>query len=351
VNTSDRINACIKLGDILRNPDADKFHSFRKEIGLLRDLIAGHHHFNLWFTPENVKSALKAIGESLKSHKIEKWLSRYSIKTFENEPRRKIAAVLAGNVPLVGFHDYLSVVITGNIFIGKLSSSDNKLLPLIHRILSKIEPGFKDLAHFTEDRLTDFEAIIATGSNNTSRYFEYYFGKYPNIIRKNRNSVAVLFGNETKEEIAALGEDIFKYFGLGCRNVSKIFIPKNYDFDFLFKGLQAFEPIIGHQKYRNNYDYIKSIYLINRTPHFDNGFLLLTEDTKLSSPVASLHYEVYDDLPMVKNNLKMSSDEIQCVVASNKITDKTVPPGFAQKPELWDYADDIDTIEFLISLK
>ncbi len=351
MNLSDRINACIKLGEILKNPDADKFHSFRKEIRLLHDLIISHQQINAWFTPENVKCALKAIGDSLKPHKIEKWLSRYPITTFENAPHRRVAVVMAGNIPLVGFHDYLSVVITGNIFIGKLSSSDNMLLPLIHQMLSKIEPDFKKLAHFTEDRLTEFDAIIATGSNNTSRYFEYYFGKYPNIIRKNRTSIAILNGVETQEEINALGEDIFKYYGLGCRNVSKLYVPKNYDFGNFFDALKSFEPVIEHHKYHNNYDYIKSIYLINNTPHFDNGFLLLTQATELSSPVSTLHYQFYDDINVVKQEINLLSDQIQCVVASNKLTENTVKPGNAQKPELWDYADGIDIIDFLISLK
>jgi len=351
VNCSDRINACIKLGDILRNPDAEKFHSFRKEIGILRELVISNWQFNAWFTPENVKSSLIAIGESLKPFKIEKWLRRYPGKTFENEPRKRIAVIMAGNVPMIGFHDYLSVVITGNIFVGKLSSSDNKLLPLIHRILSKIEPGFRNLAFFTEERLPQFDAVLATGSNNTSRYFEYYFGKYPHIIRKNRNSVAVLDGNETRQDMEDLGEDIFKYFGLGCRNVSKIYVPKSYDFHRFFQALQPLEKVIEHQKYRNNYDYVKSIYLINKIVHFDNGFMLLTNDKRLQSPVSVLHYEEYDSIENLRMELSNLSDQIQCVVSARGIIEKSVLPGFAQKPELWDYADGIDTIDFLINLK
>jgi hypothetical protein len=351
VNLSDRINACTKLGEILRNPDKEKFHSFRMETELLNELVANLWQSNSWFTPENVKSALHAIGVSLKPFNTEKWLKRYPSKTFEKEPHKKIAVILAGNLPLVGFHDYLAVLITGNVFIGKMSSSDNKLLPLIHRIFSKIEPGFTQLALFTEDRLADFDAVIATGSNNTSRYFEYYFGKYPHIIRKNRNSIALLDGSETHEQIAALGEDIFKYFGLGCRSVSKLYVPKGYDFKHFFEAVQTFQPIIEHQKYRNNYDYQKSILLINRTQHLENGFLLLTKDKRLSSPVSVLYYEEYENTESVVNDFLSLSDAIQCIVSANHLPVKSVKPGFAQKPNLWDYADGIDTVEFLSNLK
>ncbi len=224
-------------------------------------------------------------------------------------------------------------------------------MPLINRILEKIEPSLAGQVTFTEGTLKDFDAVIATGSNNTARYFEYYFGKYPNIIRKNRNGVAVLTGRETGEEIALLGADIFSYYGMGCRNVSKIYVPEKFRFEMLFENLQDFNGVINHHKYANNYDYNKSVYLVNKLPHFDNGFLLLREDETISSPVAPLHYQYYKSLSEVNEKLERDQDQIQVVISADKKIKHALAPGTAQKPELWDYADRVDTLEFLLSLK
>lgn len=350
VNLTDRINACAKLGDILKSPDPESFHSVRKEIDELNHLIEFSHQYNGWFTPENVRFAIEALGKSLNRLKVERWLDRYPEKIFDQKQNLSIGVVMAGNVPLVGFHDYLSVMLTGNKLIGKLSSGDNKLLPLIHRILEKLEPGLKGKAVFTEERLSDFDAIIATGSNNTSRYFEYYFGKYPNIIRKNRNGVAVIHGNESPEELTALGEDIFRYYGLGCRNVSKIYVPNGYKFDGLFQALESWSGVAQNHKYQNNYEYNKSIYLVNNTPHFDNGFLILKEDAAISSPVAVLHYEHYKNVEDLNHELQGNAEQIQCIVSSETQIKNAIMPGKAQHPQLWEYADNIDTIRFLMEL-
>lgn len=350
VNLTDRINACAKLGDILRNPDSEKFHSVRKEIDQLHALIETSHANNGWFTPGNMKFAIHALGKSLEPHKIEKWINNYPDEVFDRDQNKTIGVVMAGNIPIVGFHDYLCVMLTGNNLVAKLSADDNKMLPLIHIIFGKIEPGFQKRAAFTDNRLSGFDAIIATGSNNTSRYFEYYFGKYPNIIRKNRNGVAVLTGTETQEELAALGEDIFRYFGLGCRNVSKIFVPKGYKFEPFFESIESFSRFGDNHKYKNNYDYNKSIYFVNSTPYFDNGFLILKEDAAFASPVSVVHFEYYDQVDTLKSQLETHADLIQCIVSADNQIPGAVKPGQSQYPQLWNYADNVDTIRFLMEL-
>jgi hypothetical protein len=224
------------------------------------------------------------------------------------------------------------------------------LIPAIAKILEVFESEIKNQVQFTQERLTDFEAIIATGSNNTARYFEYYFGKYPNIIRKNRNGVGVLTGNESTKDLELLGKDIFSYFGLGCRNVSKLFLPENYDLELLFKAFEKYADVASHYKYANNYDFNKSIYLVNKEDHLDNGFLLLKNSPKINSPISVVYFEKYKDLNAVKQVLKDFEDEIQCVVAKPGLIENQIEFGKSQQPELWDYADGIDTLDFLLSL-
>lgn len=351
MNIINRINAFSKLGDILCNPDASVFHSFRSEITQLHNLILNSSNYNPWFTAKNVNNAISGIGFSLKSAKIEKWISKYYHKKLEHSNPRTVGVVMAGNIPLVGFHDFMSVLMSGHKILAKLSSDDKHLLPLIAKIMIKIDPGFSRQIEFTSEKLENFNAIIATGSNNTSRYFEYYFGKYPHIIRKNRNGIAVLNGNETNSDLTELGKDIFNYFGLGCRNVSKLFVPKNYNFQKFFEAIEEFKDVINHSKYVNNYDYNKSIFLVNRQAHLDNGFLLLKEDTAYSSPISVINYEEYEEFGALYNTIQSDQEKIQCVVSIDKKISTSVPPGKSQMPELWDYADGIDTMEFLLGLK
>ena len=254
---------------------------------------------------------------------------------------------MAGNIPLVGFHDFLSALITGNKVLVKLSSNDNILLPFIAEYLIEAEPSLKDQISFPEGKLENFDVVIATGSDNTSRYFEYYFGKRPNIIRKNRNSVAILTGNETSDELTALGEDIFRYYGLGCRSVSKLFVAKDYDFEAFFKALYPFNAIIEQHKYANNYDYNKAVYLMSLYKILENGFLMLKEDKNYASPIATVFYEFYDSLEELKIRLSKDRNQIQCLVANGFMADE-VPFGQTQKPSLTDYADNIDTVDFLL---
>lgn len=220
---------------------------------------------------------------------------------------------------------------------------------MIAAYLMNLDSRYENRIQFTEDRLKDFDAVIATGSNNTARYFEYYFKNKPSIIRKNRNSVAIITGNETKEELQKLGEDIFRYYGLGCRNVSKLYVPENYDFDLFFKSMYDWNPIINQDKYANNYDYNKAVYLMSEFKLLDNGFLMLKEDKSFGSPIATLFYEIYENEQKLKTILKENADKIQCVV-KNEGNKQEVNFGQTQKPQLWDYADNIDTIDFLSKL-
>lgn len=327
------INALKTLGQSLINPSQDLMATIE---------IAQHH--NAWFTPEEVKKALRSLGEMLNEQDLVQWFGDISI----TESPKKVGLILAGNIPLVGFHDVICVIATGNTAMIKLSSSDDKLIPAILNQFISIEPAIANHIEYV-DRLKDFDAIIATGSNNSSRYFDYYFGKVPNIIRKNRNSVAILSGKETTAEIEQLGNDIFDYFGLGCRNVAKIYVPKNYEFKNLFEPLEKYQPIINHFKYNNNYDYNKSIYLVNAVKHFDNGFLLVKEDSSFTSPLAVLFYEEYETVAEVAKLIEQESENIQCVVSTINLNLKKgeIAFGQSQHPKLWDYADEVNTIAFL----
>lgn len=301
---------------------------------------------NPWFTTESVNIALTGVSTLLKNEALLAWTSRYK---FSNTIRsRTIALVLAGNIPLVGFHDILCVLVSGNHAQIKLSSKDRTLTIFVLEELMKIEPRFRDHISFV-DKVKDFDAVIATGSDNSSRYFEYYFGKYPSIIRKNRTSVAVLTGEETSDELERLGVDVFTYFGLGCRNVSKIFVPENYSIPYLLDHWKNFERVIHHHKYANNYDYQKAIMMVNKTAFFDSGVVLVKESKDFVSPIAVLFYEVYPSRRELEERLSQSSTKIQCVVGRTPLA--TVPFGQAQFPGPGDYADQVDTLKFLIELK
>lgn len=300
---------------------------------------------NGWFTKENVLYAFSSWSKLLNNKYLNNWISSYNLS--EINPKN-IAVIMAGNIPLVGFHDFLSVLISGHSILVKQSSNDNFFLPLIAKYLERIEPEFQGKITFTQEKLQNFDAVIATGSNNTARYFDYYFGKHPHIIRQNRNSVAILTGKETTEELQRLGEDIFRYFGLGCRSVSKIFVPRGYDFDLFFKAILSYSEIIHYKKYENNYDYNKAVYLMSLFKILENGFLMLKEDSSYASPIATLFYEYYDDLTLLKSKLKEDKEFIQCVVGTT--IENSIPFGETQKPQLSDYADGVDTLRFLEQL-
>lgn len=343
---TDHRKICIaftKLGDFLRDFCNDKDSESEWHASFTEVISMAKHH-NGWFTEENIHFSLKGWSELLTEEKLSEWLSNYNLE--DNQPKT-VALILAGNIPLVGFHDFLSVLITGNKVLAKLSSNDKALLPLIANYLIEIEPSLKDKIVFTEEKLDSFDAVIATGSNNTARYFEHYFSKGPNIIRRNRNSVGVLTGNETSEELTALGEDIFRYYGLGCRSVSKLFVPEGYDFDGFFKAIYDFNSLIQQAKYANNYDYNKAVYLMSEFKILENGFLMLKEDKSYASPIASVFYETYSSSEELKQKLKVEEEKIQCIVAKDFIKNE-IPFGQTQTPELNDYADGVDTVDFLL---
>ena len=346
-------NRCfIELGKFLSQFSAN--NSVKNEAVLCNDLffdafislINLSQSHNGWYTPENVCFSVSSWAEALTEGNLDKWLSGY---TFSEVEPKTVALILAGNIPLVGFHDFLSVLISGHRALVKTASNDQHLLPFLAKYLITVNPEFKNYITFVEGKLENFDAVIATGSDNTARYFEYYFKDKPSIIRKNRNSVAVLEGSESKEQMIALGEDIFRYFGLGCRNVSKLFIPKNYNFDLFFNGVFPYQDVIKYEKYANNYDYNKAVFLMSNFNLLDNEFLIIKEDSSYSSPISSVFYEYYDDLNGIKNRLQTDKDKIQCVV-SNNLVENSVAFGATQKPLLWNYADNVDTINFLINL-
>ncbi|UPS90964.1 acyl-CoA reductase [Bizionia sp. M204] len=347
-----RINAFVELGKFLKQFSTDPFEENNAVLhnnlffdGFKHQIKIAQEH-NAWFTRENLIFSFNGWSKSLTETNITQWLNNYN---FNNVNPKKVAIIMAGNIPLVGFHDFLSVLISGHHVVVKQSTNDKHLLPFLAKYLETVEPEFKGKITFTADKLDNFEAVIATGSNNTARYFEYYFKGKPSIIRKNRNSLAVLSGDETEEQLEALSEDIFRYYGLGCRNVSKLLVPKDYDFQKFFKAMYKWHPIIHQNKYANNYDYNKAVYLMSEFDMLENGFLMIKEDSSYASPIATVFYEYYSDAKALKNKLQADSDKIQCVVASG-LVDSEVSFGQTQNPQLWDYADNVDTISFLLKI-
>lgn len=344
-----RITAFAKLGAFLSQFSVDKitkiddiehneifFNIFLHQIKLAQE-------HNSWFTKDNILFSLYSYSKVLTNNNLTAFANTVKLN---NISTKKVAIIMAGNIPLVGFHDFLSVLISGHSVLVKQSSSDKHLLPFIAKYLEYVEEDFKGKITFTEEKLSNFDAIIATGSDNTARYFEYYFKNKPNIIRKSRNSVAVITGNETEEDFINLSDDVFQYFGLGCRSVSKLYVPKGYNFDAFFTGMYAKKEIINNAKYANNYDYNKAVYLMSEFDLLENGFLMIKEDESYSSPIATIFYEYYDNEIDLKIKLHQDKEKIQCIVAKDFIENE-VAFGQTQHPKLTDYADGVNTLEFL----
>ncbi|WP_284652034.1 acyl-CoA reductase [Flavobacterium terrisoli] len=310
------------------------------------DLIELSQSHNGWFTPEQVYHAVQSWAKALTEDNLNQWLSKYD---FSNVHPKTVGLILAGNIPLVGFHDFLSVLISGHKVLVKTSSNDQHLIKFLAKYLIAVNPEIENHITFTDGKLENFDAVIATGSNNTARYFEFYFKDKPSIIRKNRNSVALLTGNESKEDLVNLGEDIFRYFGLGCRNVSKLFVPKGYDFQPFFQAIYEYKDVIFYEKYSNNYDYNKAVFLMSNFKLLDNEFLTLKEDTSYASPISSVFYEYYENLDAIKKQLENDAEQIQCIVSKN-VVENSIPFGKTQQPELWDYADNVDTLAYLLGI-
>lgn len=331
-----------KLGDYLRNfiqTDAENTTEKDNELtAVLRKSLID----NPWFTLENQKFALGQWADLLKKEGIESWLSKYR----RNDTPKKIGLILAGNIPLVGFHDVVSVVLSGNIPLIKLSSKDQAMIPFLLRKWNEFSEN--SIRYEIVEKLENFDAVIATGSNNTARYLEFYFKDYLSIIRKNRTSIAILSGRETDDELQLLAEDIFRYFGLGCRNVTRLFIPEDFKLDRLFENFIPFGDVINHNKYANNYEYNRAIHLLNQEKFWDNNFVLLKEDQQLFSPLSVINFTRYQDLNEVKKFIDEHENEIQCIVADESLQiNESVRFGDAQHPTLDTYADNVDTMKFL----
>lgn len=344
-----RKEALFRLGLILSDLK-NRWNSGDKE---LEDWALSVQAVNAWFTSESLLTAITAWSQALQEDSIEAWMNRYSDLTTDRAPRT-IGVINAGNIPWVGLHDALCVFLSGHTYLGKNASDDPILLPwIINRWMTEV-PELKDSFRFTE-RLSGMDAVIATGSDNSSRYFEHYFGKYPHIIRRNRNGIAILDGHETDDELDALGKDIFTYFGLGCRSVSKLFVPNGYDFDRFFQRMFAFAGVMGHHKYMNNFDYHHAILLLKQLPFLQNNFLILREEKSFASPISVLHYETYDCLEKLFEKVSNESASIQVAVIPSSIEHllnvPVVLPGRTQFPGLADYADGVDTVRFLLDIR
>ncbi|MFV0236226.1 acyl-CoA reductase [Empedobacter falsenii] len=321
----------------------EKFENWKEEAEYA---VSDAEAYNNWFTKDNITLALKSWAEALTEENLLAWSKDYPFA----ETQKNVGIIMAGNLPLVGFHDLLSVVVSGNNALIKTSSKDDKIMKFVIKFLHSLNENFKSIIQPIE-RLVDFDAVIATGSNNTARYFEQYFGKVPNIIRKNRTSVAVLNGTETEEELKELGNDLFIYFGLGCRNVTKLYIKDEAQLHRVYEAILHWGDIINHPKYANNYDYNRAIYLLGKDEFLDNNFVMMKKDTSLHSAIAVINFEVYQDINEVKNFLRENEDQIQCVVGNDmKDNPNYVDFGQTQFPKLTDYADNIDTLKFLAEL-
>ena len=337
-----------KLGvilDHLGNDDAWPGYDIginSEEYSNLNELVQTVHIYNGWFKEKEVRRAFKGISSWLTEEKLDSWLSNYS---FNEKLQKRVAIIMAGNIPLVGFHDFISVFLSGHISVIKMSSDDRHLLPALVKTMNLFNEGVNDLVEIVEDRLVDFDAVIATGSDNSARYFESYFGKQPHIIRKNRNSIAILSGDESKDELSKIGEDIFNYYGLGCRNISQIWIPENFELKRFFEAIFEYSDIVHHNKYANNYDYNKAVYLMNQEALLDNGFILLKEDKSLHSPLGMLHYVRYKDPSEYETFIEANKDQLQVIVGKG-----FEALGNSQCPDLTDYADGVDTMRFLQEL-
>jgi hypothetical protein len=314
----------------------------------LTDIVYRANGKNNWFTVDNVMNSLHAIGtQFLDETKLLNWLSGYDLAKTTSQ---KVGVVMAGNIPAVGFHDALCVLAAGHKLMAKLSADDTVLMSFLLDKLIEIEPEWANYVQIVE-RMNDADAVIATGSDNTARYFDYYFAKKPHIIRRNRTSVGVLNGQESSDELAQLGNDVLQYFGLGCRNVSKVYVPVGYEFSPFYESIESLSSIYcNHHKYFNNYEYNRSVLLVNREVHFDNGFLMLRPSQTLVSPISVLFYEEYESTAQLNALIDAQVDKIQCVVSQNGWVANSLPFGQAQTPSLTDYADGVDTMEFLVGL-
>ena len=349
MNLEERLDSFVRLGDFISGIVSENNDLDDDSVSEFDRVLRESYIKNNWFIQDNLLYSLKALSKNLNREDIESWILPYKIES-EFSSEKRVLIVMAGNIPLVGFHDLISTLIFGCHAVVKLSSSDDVLLPYLWSVICKIDPRWRSRLTYIND-LDDrkFDAIIAAGSDTSSRYFEYYFRDIPRLIRGNRNSISVLTGNETDKELDGLSKDIFLYFGLGCRSVSKLFLPDRYDKDKLFNSFYKYKHLAGHKKYMNNYDYNRSVFMMGKHKFLENGFCILREHDALTSPVSVIHFERYHELEDVYDYVNINSSLLQCVVGKDSAIKNAVPFGSSQDPELWSYADEIDTIDFLKS--
>lgn len=315
---------------------------FEQKFERINQAIQTAFHKNGWFEEREVMHALEYWGKHLTKDNLNEWLNSY--KPDRDSPKN-VAIIAAGNIPLVGFHDVLCTLLSGHRVFLKCSSSDDVLLPLFCNLIIELEPRLEDYIKIIPFKLEGFDAVIATGSNNSARHFEQYFGKYPSIIRKNRTGIAILDGSESKEEMEGLIEDAYRYFGLGCRNITKLFLPVGFDLNKIFEASVPFAYLMENKKFANNYTYHKTLLMMEGRDVLENELLILVENPSLYSPVSVLNYEYYSDIAHLNQRVEEELDHIQCVVSR-----KNTPFGKAQQPDIKQYADGVDTMKFLTQL-
>ena len=343
----ERIAAFVKVGLFINRHYKNAFNANETQLHQgLNDLIQTANTYNNWFIPQFVNTAISNIAILLSENELVEFCNTEGVADNKNVTDEKTVAVIcAGNIPMVAFHDIMCVLLSGHKVLIKLSSDDDILLPFFLKLLTHYEPNFEAKILFSQGKLTNFNAVIATGSNNTANYFNFYFGKYPNIIRKNRTSVAILTGNETAQDFKNLAQDIFLYFGLGCRNVNKLLVPKDYNFNLFFESIIDFSFVVNNKKYGNNYDYHRAIYLLEQMPFLDNNFLMIKQSADLHSPVGVLYYDFYENENDITNYLNKNTEHLQCIVGKNY-----APFGYSQQPVISNFADNVNTLKFLLTL-
>ena len=343
MNINRRIQLISDIGEFFKNYlDENYDNNNDDKLVEFKDVITKAQSKNPWFTDANIKVNLTYWSKKLTEHNLNKWLSKYNLN---NTSRKNIAIIMAGNIPLVGFHDFICVFLSGHNSIIKLSNSDNCIIPFLTDLMKL--PSERIV--YSDSFLKDYDGVIATGSDNTSRYFDYYFKNKRSIIRKNRNSIAILNGEESDDDLKSLSQDIFTYFGLGCRNVSKLYVPKNYNFDLFFNSIFCYKELINNHKYANNYDYNKAIYLMSEYKFLDNGFFIVKEGNEMHSPISTINFEYYDNISILKEKINLEDDNIQCIVSNIEFKGK-VNFGETQNPSLNQYADNIDVMRFLLTI-
>lgn len=356
MNLSSRIDAFENLGFILEtaltNIESGKYSSTDSCGVDIKQYINQATTENSWFISSFITTALSQIIQMLHRNALIDWLSVYNLDLLNREVPKTVSIVMAGNLPLVGFHDLIAVLISGHRAQVKLSQKDAQLPRMMVELLLAVEPRFSQCITFVDDKVEGYDAVIATGSDNTRRYFEYYFKAIPSIIRGHKNSLAILMGNESATQLKALADDLFLYFGMGCRSVSKIYLPLGYSPSTLFPFFENYHSILySHHKYMNNYLYQKSIMMVNKTPFFDNGFMMMTENEQIASPISVVHFQYYSSIDEIAKEYELQKPSVQCVVTDNDFISNGVKFGQSQNPSLFDYADGIDVIEFLLSIK